>query len=387
MAQEGVEQRLERLETQNREMRRRLDELAARPAQDSVRGSEQQQSDAVKIGGYGEMVFSGLAGGTNVADLQRAVVRLGRRFDEHWSFGSELELEHATTEATSGTTTEGGEISLEAAFVEYRWGGNWRARAGLLVMPVGLVNLHHSPTWLLAARRSETDTRIIPTTWSELGGEVRGILGPLTCTGAVVNSLDAEHFDAGGLREGRQGGNRAAAENPAFALRVDWNFDKDLQVGGSVYRGRAGTGNLGLASGIPSLQTTILEAHFDLEPGHWLLRGEYATAFVGEAAAFDAALGRGVGRRLEGLYGEVGCDVLGEFGLAGSQSLVPFLRLEHIDTQRELPAAGVADPAQRDTGFTIGLAWKPVRQIVCKLDYENWGRAPDRLDIGFGYTF
>ena len=60
---------------------------------------------------------------------------------------------------------------------------------------------------------------------------------------------------------------------------------------------------------------------------------------------------------------------------------------ERIDTQASVPAGAVADRSQEDEILTFGLNYKPVPQVVVKLDYERWDDDFDRLNLLFGYVF
>src|SRR5579871_3760507 len=69
------------------------------------------------------------------ADLARAVFGIGYQFDERTSFNSEFEVEHAVSSAS-----DVGEFEVEQFFVEHQvapWG---TVRAGLFLMPFGLLN-------------------------------------------------------------------------------------------------------------------------------------------------------------------------------------------------------------------------------------------------------
>src|SRR5258708_13153531 len=86
-----------------------------------------------------------------------------------------------------------------------------------MLLPMGLINEQHEPTAYFGAHRPETEDRILPTTWSEIGAGVFGDAGNFTYRGYVVTGLDSGRFSAGeGVHEGKQGGATAAAE--AFAV-------------------------------------------------------------------------------------------------------------------------------------------------------------------------
>jgi hypothetical protein len=198
-----------------------------------------------------------------------------------------------------------------------------------------------------------------------------------------VNGLNGERFSASGLRDGRQSGNRAAAEDFAATARLDWVETPGLLLGASLYQGDAGQD----AAGIPELGTTILDVHADWQRGAWRARALAARAEVDDAGELNTATGANVAEEMEGYYVELGYDVFRDVIPVEGQSLTPFVRWETIDTQASMPSGFTADPEEDDEIVTVGLAWKPIDQIVVKLDYQDWDGDPDQLDLLFGYVF
>lgn len=390
---ETLEQRVERIERENREIRAMLAEREAGQDPDAIElppGFDRVYAtdEGVSIAGYGEYLFTQRSGRTDVADALRTVLYVGYRFDEKWLFHSEIELEHGTTSASSGTTSSEGSVSVELGYLEYEACSGFSVRAGMLLVPVGLVNEEHEPTLFLPAQRSQTEMRIIPTTWRELGVEGVAEVGDWSFRGFVGTGLDGEEFGASGLRGGRQKGNRAAADDIATAWRVDYHCCEEATFGGSVFYQRAGQD--GLQNGtvaIPELDTVIVEGHVDWRPGPAIVRGLWASAFSDDAAAFAAATGQNLARRSDGYYVELGCDVAPWVMPESDAAIIPFVRHEHIDTQAKMPGGFAADPAQENEILTVGLHVRPTDQIVFKLDFEEWDNSFDRLNIGMGYVF
>ncbi len=386
-AQETLEQRMDRLERENRDLRVRLDSLER---QDELPPGAQKApavAEGVSLAGYGEYVFTQRSGRTDEADALRTVLYLGYRFDQRWLFHSEIELEHGSTSASSGTTTSGGEVSLEFGYLEYEVSPALSLRGGMVLVPVGLVNEQHEPTLFLPNARPQTETRIIPTTWRELGVEAALRFGDFDLRWFGGTSLDGERFDATGLRGGRQKGNRAAADDLGTAVRLDWHGIDGLSLGGSAWYGRAGQDQLRGTTPIPELDTGILAAHADWRHGPWQARVLWATALSDDAGDFARATGRNLARRQQGGYVEVGADVLTWILPDSSAALIPFVRHERIDTQAEVAGGMTGDPRQDDEILTFGLHWRPLDRLVIKADFESWDHDHDRWSIGFGYVF
>jgi hypothetical protein len=397
--------RVERLEAENQALQHRVDALGHEVEAWSIADLVPEVGDSryglgpaaskvygvdhgVSIGGYGEFLFEQRSGRTDRFDALRAVLYAGYRFDEHFVFNSEIEFEHGTTSASSGTTTEGGSVSVEFATLDWLHDEAFNLRGGLVLVPMGLLNELHEPTAYLAANRPQTERRVLPTTWRELGVGAFGEIEGFAYRAYLLTALDGEDFGAAGLRGGRQSGNRAAAEDFAGVVRVDWTGTSGLIAGGSVYYGDAGQDGVdGSGNPIPDLETLILEAHADLRSGPWLLRALYATALVDETRAFNTSTGRNLARRLEGWYFELGCEVLTMLAPETRQALTPFVRYEQIDTQASMPAGFAADPAQREDVYTFGLDYKPIPQIVLKADFDAYEKSGDQFNVLMGYVF
>jgi hypothetical protein len=350
----------------------------------------------LSVGGYGELLYQNFAdrrdngspaGRTDEFDLLRGVFYFGYKFDQRWIFNSEIEYEHA--QAGEGKK---GEVSVEFAALEYHWRPALNARAGLLLVPLGLVNELHEPTVYLGTRRPLTETAIIPSTWRENGAGIFGDAGPISYRAYVLNGFDAGGFSAAGLRGGRQSGAQAKAEDFAVALRADWTAVPGLLVGGGLYDGGAAQ-NLATDSAV-----RIVEAHAD-----WRWRGLWLRALAARADLTAVAkLNRlrgltgeaSIGERLEGQYVEIAYDLVGALprgrGAMHAQ-VMPFLRWETIDTQARVPAGFRRAAANDRDSLTVGLAYLPIDRVVLKLDYQDFddraGAGVDQFNLSLGYVF
>jgi hypothetical protein len=72
-------------------------------------------------------------------------------------------------------------------------------------------------------------------------------------------------------------------------------------------------------------------------------------------------------------------------------SLSPFFRYEYIDTQAEMAAGFDPNEALQRNIITAGLNYKPIPQVVLKLDYQNtMPKGEDDIQViqfGLGYVF
>jgi len=256
----------------------------------------------LSIGGYGEGYYRNLVddqgGAKNHADLLRMVLYTGYKFTDRILFNAEIEFEHATTGSTESSS--GGSVSIEFAYLDFMLSDWANIRAGLVLVPMGFVNEIHEPVSYFGVNRPEIERQIIPSTWRENGVGVLGTLfEQVDYQAFVINGFNAEGFDSGGLRGGRQKGNRALAEHLALVARLDWTPIQQLLVGGSVYHGNSGqnqdvgvSGTFGSYSvEIPDTPTTIWEVHAQYEDHGLHLRSLFTMAEIGDSADLTAALG------------------------------------------------------------------------------------------------
>jgi len=352
-------------------------------------------TDGLSIGGYGEWLYQRYgdtredgspAERRDTIDALRAVLYVGYAFADRFHLNTELEVEHASTES-------GGEVALELASLDWQVHADHGLRAGLLLVPMGLVNELHEPTTYLGARRPETERRIIPSTWSEMGLGAFGSVGSLSYRAYVMNGLDASGFEADGLREGRQGGSEAAAESFAGVARLDWTAAPGVLIGASLWSGDSGQGLESVDGRRLGVRTTIAEAHVDWRWRGLRSRGLWAQARLDDVAELNRALGlsgsASIGETLEGWYLEGGYDLLA--GRGGRSTLTPFVRWEELDTQASVPSGWSRDPGTNRRILTLGLAYQPIAQLVLKLDWQDVeagdASGVDQLNVALGYIF
>jgi hypothetical protein len=363
------------------------------PAASKVYGKK-----GVSIGGYGEFLYQNFdkerengepSGEKSTVDLLRAVLYFGYKFDDHWVFNSELEAEHAVT-----ASDKGGEIEVEFAYLDYLFSRHWKARAGLLLIPSGLINELHEPPTFLGAIRPEVEQRLIPTTWRELGAGVYGDAGPFSYRLYAVNGLNSKGYTAEGIEEGRQEGSEATAENWAVTGRLDWSPVSGAFIGASFFSGNSDQGERTPSGRSFSGTTTLFDVHADWKwRGLWL-RGLYVHTSISDAASINEVNGltgdESVGSRQWGWYLQGGFDV---FSLkAGSRaSLIPFVRYERYDTQSEVPTGYERNPENDVKLLTVGAVFKPIEPIALKLDWQQKKNAAstgvNQWNVGLGYLF
>ena len=335
----------------------------------------------VSFGGYGEFLYQNLEERTNNADALRAILYTGYKFNDRVLFNSEIEYEHANTERN-------GQVEVEFAYLDYMFRPSMNVRAGMLLMPVGITNEQHEPTAFFAARRAQVESRIIPTTWSELGVGMFGEAGKFSYRAYLTTSLNSGAFTATGIRGGRQMASQAKAEDLAVVGRLDWHPIEGTMIGGSLY-----SGNSGHEQSYGG-RVTLAEAHADAKFRGLGVRGLIARGTIDDAARINATNrltgAASVGDEFEGWYVEGGYDVMTIFP-RGEMSLSPFLRYEQLDTQASVPTGFLRNPANDQNILTIGVNFKPIPQTVIKVDWQDVDNGANtglnQWNIALGYIF
>ncbi len=366
----------------------------------------ESSSSNTSIGGYGEVQVRGLASGREgetkwSADVARLVVFVAHSFTNNIRVYTELELEHSVSCSTCG-----GAFEIEQAYLDWKLGGDaFALRVGLILVPMGIVNLVHEPPTFNGVVRPRVETVVIPSTWREIGA---GFFGRptegLRYELYGVTALNPKGFSADGLGGGRQNGSFAAAKAWAVTGRVEYEPLLGLSVSASGYAGDAG-GNAEfylrdhsrVALSVPVLGYSF-DARFRRAGLEWKIL--FAEWHLPQSEAmmhtFDAAGGalfadplRPVPSRIRGAYVEGGYDVLRPLGV--SHELVPFARLEYYDTQSAVPEGFDRNPTRSVREYTFGASYRPIPEVAFKADYQlrnrKLGLDERQINVGLGFMY
>ena len=194
------------------------------------------------LGGYGELHYNDLdaddpARSAKEADFHRFVLFFGHDFTDRIRFHSEFELEHSLVKDTDDGSN-GGEVELEQAYIEIDLTDNYWARAGLSLVPVGIMNETHEPPTFYGVERNDVENIIIPATWWEAGVAGGGrYSNGLSWDFGVHSGLEmpTSGSSAYRVRSGRQKVSNASAENLAYTLRVKYTGLPGLELAGSFH--------------------------------------------------------------------------------------------------------------------------------------------------------
>jgi hypothetical protein len=378
-ADPSVEQKIEVLQ-------REIDQLKTQIGETRDGRAGATRASNTVIGGYGEVIYNNFRDSerSDRADLRRFVLFFGHRFNERLRFNSELEIEHAFLEGG-----EGGEVAMEQAYLEYALSARTNVRAGLMLVPLGILNETHEPPTFFGVERNQVESVIIPSTWRELGVALQGEATPgLEYNVGLATSLDAGKFEEPekGLREMRTAGSEAAANDVGLFAALNYRGLPGVLVGGGVFTGNTGQDGASNAalSGVDG-RVTLWDLHAKYAARGWDLQALYARGTLGDADAISVATGQAAPKSLQGWYVQAAYHLWKR----GDMDLAPFVRFERYNTQRSVADGFSADPLNDERVSTVGMNFYVHPQVVLKADFQNF-RADDTKDafnLGVGFMF
>lgn len=370
------------------------------------------------ISGYGDAFYQrnfNLA--QSKASLERVVLFVGHRFNEKISLFTELELENAVV-AGGGDEDEnsnGGDISMEQAFLKFNFNAKQYLIAGLFTPRIGITNENHLPVNFNGVERPIVEQLIIPSTWRELGVGFYGSLNnlPLNYDVAIMNGLNSAGFNHGtGFRDGRELGSNALANNLAVTAAIQYNIsDFKFQVsgyaGGTVGLNQRSADSLSLDNGAFGTPLYLGEADVQFAKNGVSAKALGAYVAYPDADKVNVAYAKNIGSGMYGAYVELGYDWL--YHQQKTAQFITFVRGEMLDLNSSLPAEpkGIYDGTEKQTHIIAGFSYLPIPNVAIKADVRIVHTGPQNpelvinpppnalpykqnnqfLNIGIGYSF
>ncbi|BBP01504.1 hypothetical protein SFSGTM_22120 [Sulfuriferula nivalis] len=403
----SLEQKLEQLQQEMLVLKQQLaEEKLAREKQVDT-AVKAAVADAVppasesdtSIGGYGELSYSNYKQSTNPdqIDLNRFVLFFGHKFNDRLRLYSEFEIEHAVASAD-----DKGEAEIEQAYIEYNLLPQANLRAGLMLMPLGILNEKHEPPTYYGVFRNEVETRIIPSTWREAGIGLQGKVldNSLEYNVGISSGFDASKYAgsaAYGIKDMHGEASQAAANNLAVYAGLNYRQPGWL-LGGGLFTGNTGQDGNG-ATPSAALQgvnarLTLWDVHAQYNIGELALQALYARGALGDTQAINAAASasytgtapyEAAPKAFYGWYGQAAYPVWKK----DEMRLTPFVRYEKYNTQASVDTGYTANPLNDETVTTLGANFNLTREVVFKTDWQSYktDSAKDRFDLGVGWMF
>ncbi len=336
------------------------------------------------IGGYGQIDFNQPLSSTKFEsgklDVHRLVMLFGYRFTKKLQFITEIEFEHVK------------EVYIEQAFINYSFNNYINFRAGLMLVPMGIINEYHEPTTYNGVERPIIDKYISPTTWREIGLGFSGLIPEVSMRyQAYIMNGFASYNDgsfllsgANGLRKARQKGAESYINTPSLAAKVEYYGLLGMNLGVSAYAGKTQStlydgidkdDNTSVAiadSSVVGVKMLGLDARYTRKGFEF--RGQFYYVWLNNSDEYNLlALSMGestnLGEKMMGYYAELSYNIFHEIDKFNSQ-LIPFIRYSNYDTHYAVNSNIVANEAYNKTYITAGLSWKITSGVALKTDLQ-----------------
>ncbi|MDO9037439.1 MAG: hypothetical protein Q7U59_03720 [Lutibacter sp.] len=327
-------------------------------------------SEGVSIGGYAQIDYNepdGAAPGK--LDVHRMIMFLGYKFNEKVSFLSEIEYEHVS------------ELYVEQAYLKYKVNENFNVLAGLMLVPMGIINEFHEPTTFYGVERPNVDNYIVPTTWREIGIGFSGKIdnASLKYQAYLFNGFKSYAVNSGigtgilrgtdGFRKGRQKGSESIVNSPNLSAKLDYYGISGLRLGLAGYFGKTQTDDSSIEASTVGISMIGFDARYKYN--NLELRGQYIHTNLTDTEGYNLLTGKDLGSEMYGFYGEVAYS----FNLKGVEKLTPFLRYEKHNTHANTEGNLVANDAFDRDEIIFGLNYKVANGAAFKIDYQLMNNA------------
>lgn len=325
-----------------------------------------------RIGGYGELHYNKLNDENGDADkdevdLHRFVLFFGHQFNDSVRFFSELEIEHSL--AGEGKK---GEVEMEQAYVEWDYATNHRAKAGVFLIPVGILNETHEPETFYGVERNSVEKNIIPATWWEGGVASSGELAPGWSYDVAVHS-GLYLSNSAAIRKGRQKVSNAKADDYAYTGRLKYTGVAGLELAVTLQH-QTDLFQSETINGASDVSAWLHELHVVYQQDQFALRALYASWDIDSGIN---ALADGADEQ-RGFFIEPSYKFNPKVGV--------FARYSEWDN-----TAGSSNDSEYSQ-FDIGLNYWLTPNVVFKADYQDQD-APDTkaeldgINLGVGWSF
>jgi len=366
-----LKQEIKQLKNENASLKGEVEGVYV--ATDEAIKAQAKQATKTTIGGYGELHYNNLEdqignADSDKIDMHRYVLFINHEYNDKLRFVSELELEHSI----AGDGKEG-EIELEQAYIEYDYNNSTSISAGLMLIPLGILNETHEPNTFYGVERNPVEKNIIPSTWWEGGAKISHNLSEGVNVQLMAHS-GLKATTSFKPRDGRQKVGNAGSEHFAYTGAIKYTTIPGLTVGaGFNYQADFSNGGSGgESSGADGALMT--EVHAIYQKGKFGLRALYAAWDI-EGTGADA-LGRD---KQFGYYVEPSYQVTETVGVFGR-----FNKYDNSDGNSTATTIKQTD---------LGVNWWIDPQVVFKADMQmqsvgsGISTEMNGFNVGMGYAF
>lgn len=366
---------------------------------------EKPHENPLVIGAYGQLEFNQQFADTArhnaILDVHRIVMFMGYKFNKRTHFISEFEFEHVN------------EVMVEQAFVNYELTRWVNIRAGLMLIPMGIINEYHEPTTFNGSTRPNLDNKIVPSTWREIGAGFTGKIDKASVKYQLYAINGFNGYDGAGkfkgddgLRGGRQKGIKSYMTSPDISAKLDYFGITGLKLGAAGYFGESesklfeglwkddtlNTKEAKADSSVVGITMIGFDARYQWKGIE--ARAQYIMANLSNTKAYNKLTGKDLGSEMTGYYVEAGYNVL-QMCKNTKNKLIIFARYENYNTHASFEEDGTKkrNDAYNRTDITVGAGFKVADGAIFKADYQQLTNAKDgskpkhMFNMGIGIWF
>lgn len=315
---------------------------------------------------------------TGKLDFHELHLKAGYKLNKQLKIKSAFEIEHAFN-----SYYDGGDMYFKQVYIDYHKTAKIGVKAGLVTLPIS-----GSKSKIYTGVEIASNDKYLTYAWRELGFLMYGNLtSKLSYQAGITTGLEASEISSKyGIYSARNNDLFSSVNTLASAVQLKYKMDQNLTLGTSV-----------LISGLQNKKEygdklkgasyTLLEgfAKYKLSAFTTRLVGVYST--IKEADKINQSLHKHIGSSQYGSLAEVTYDFLYD---TKKRNLIVYSRAEVYDTQFSTTGFE-ADPKYKRNEFTLGVLYKPFKQIEFKADYQ-WLQSGGKKNIGqlniaLGYMF
>jgi hypothetical protein len=372
--------------------------------------------DRGRVYGYGESHYTNHVdenGGNTTIDQHRFVIGINAILADWIQLNAEIDYEHGAQE-----------LEFELGYLDFRLLDAASVRAGVVLIPVGLLNEFHEPNLFWSVERPELQSKIIPTTWNASGAGIFGTpMEGVNYRVYAVNSVQSirpSGFDDGsgvtgnggqsgrftsssGIRSGRAQPNNVVAEDFAATGRLELSkLYPGLQLGFSFYVGNTTQGLIDEGG-----RVLLLEADMKYRKNWFDMNASIVNIDIDDASALNTfcavqtadTCSTVIPDNIFGWNVQAGIHLPQLLGVNTSQDLVTWFMFEHIRPQDSMPSGAAPSAGVNFDVYQAGITYRPIFNVAIKADWQHRrysnpnfaatavGKAADTVNLGVAFMY
>lgn len=308
-----------------------------------------------KIGGYFDTEYHAMHDGKRTFKAHRFILQASSQVHERVLVNTEIEFEYGGKIEAGGNKNDEGELKLEQAWADFSLDENHYLRAGIVLIPFGIINILHDSDVRDTTQRPLYAKYIVPSTWMDTGVGAHGTFDvgevEFNYEGYMINGLSGTPSENNGIRGNRPNFKEDNNNSAAITGRLGFSPLRELEIGTSTYVGQYDTNNNGI---------TMIGLDIAWKKGPFELVGEWAKIDIDSTIDVPSSMS---GYYIESRY-HFFPSFLKESVISRGFShpiFTLFARYGAVDLNED-----VSDKGQ--SRVTIGMNYRPTETVAFKIE-------------------